>query len=120
MNLSTILKREEITSPALDRALKDGDSINFEGLNLEIITTPGHSEDGISIYLKEKAMLFSGDCIFANGIGRTDLVDSNFQDLKNSIEEKIFKLPAEVEFFAGHGPVSNLENFKTRVWPSFK
>lgn len=120
LNLSTILKREEITSPALDRTLKDGDSINFEGLNLKIITTPGHSEDGISIYLKEKSMLFSGDCIFANGIGRTDLEDSDFQALKISIEDKIFELPDSTKFFAGHGPASSLGNFKTGVWPSFK
>lgn len=120
LNLSKVLRREEITSPPLDKSLNDGDLINFEGLELKILTTPGHSEDGISIYLESEAILFPGDCIFANGIGRTDLEDSDFQALKASIEEKIFKLPANTKFFAGHGPASTLGNFKTGVWPSFK
>ncbi|MFP4021792.1 MAG: MBL fold metallo-hydrolase [Halanaerobium sp.] len=119
LNLSQIFNREKILSPASDNKLNDGDQINFESLKLEVLYTPGHSEDGISIYLESENALFSGDCIFANGIGRTDLKDSDFEVLKNSIENKLFKLPDECIFYAGHGPHSNLKRFKNEVWPSF-
>ena len=118
LNLSQIFMQKNVLSPALDRALNDGDQINFENLKLKIIYTPGHSEDGISIYLSGEKKLFSGDCIFATGVGRTDLEDSNYQLLKDSIENKLFKLPDDVTFYAGHGPESTLAVFKNKVWPS--
>ena len=118
-NLTLSFLNEEITSPGLDIALKNREKIDFEGITLEIIYTPGHSEDGISIYIAEENILFSGDCIFANGIGRTDLEDSDFKTLKDSIENKLFTLSDECSFYAGHGPQSNLKRFKNEVWPSF-
>lgn len=119
LNLSQVFNREKILSPASDSQLNDGDQINFESLKLEVLYTPGHCNDGISIYIESENVLFSGDCIFANGIGRTDLKDSNFEELKNSIENRIFKLPSECIFYPGHGPHSNLQRFKNEVWPSF-
>ncbi len=120
LNLSQSLKRERVISPALDRALNEGDIINFETLKLKVIYTPGHSEDGISIYLEEEKALFSGDCIFASGVGRTDFNDSNFEKLVNSLEEKLFLLPDDTIFYPGHGPESSISSFKKRVWPAFK
>jgi glyoxylase-like metal-dependent hydrolase (beta-lactamase superfamily II) len=120
LNLSQRLRRHEITSPSLDRALNEGEIINFENLKLRIIYTPGHSEDGISIYLESENALFSGDCIFASGVGRTDFSDSDFEKLTNSIEEKIFSLPDNTIFYPGHGPESTISSFKKGVWPSFK
>ncbi len=119
-NLSLSFLNKKITSPGLDIVLKNKEKIDFEGIILEIIYTPGHSEDGISIYIAEENILFSGDCIFASGIGRTDLEDSNFRDLKKSIENKLLTLPEETEFYAGHGPKSSIKDFKTKVWPSFR
>ena len=120
LNLSQLFMNQNISSTALDRALTDQEKIIFEGLKLKIIYTPGHSRDGISIYIPEEKLVFSGDCIFANGIGRTDLEDSNLGQLKNSIENKLFKLSDECTFYPGHGPKSTLSMFKNRVWPQFK
>lgn len=120
LNLSQRLRRHEITSPSLDRALNEGEIINFENLKLRIIYTPGHSEDGISIYLESENALFSGDCVFASGVGRTDFSDSDFEKLTNSIEEKIFSLPDNTIFYPGHGPECKISSFKKGVWPSFK
>lgn len=119
LNLSQMFMNQTVYSPALDRALVNQEEINFESLKLKIIYTPGHSQDGITIYLPEEKMIFSGDCIFASGVGRTDLEDSNLAQLKNSIENELFKLPNDCKFYPGHGPASTLENFKNRVWPSF-
>jgi glyoxylase-like metal-dependent hydrolase (beta-lactamase superfamily II) len=118
LNLSSLFTRQAITAPLLDRAVADGEEIDFESLTLKFITTPGHSEDGISIYIPEENILFSGDCIFANGIGRTDLQDSDYSELEKSIKDKIFQLPENCTFYPGHGPSSNLTNFKKSVWPA--
>lgn len=120
LNLSEIFMQQKIKSPVLDRALNDGDIIDFENLKLKIFYTPGHSNDGISIYLKTNKILFSGDCIFATGVGRTDLSDSSFKQLINSIEKKLFSLPEDTVFYPGHGPKSNIGSFKNRVWPAIK
>ena len=118
LNLSQLFMNQNITSPELDRALIDQEEVVFEGLKLKIIYTPGHSQDGISIYLPEEKIIFSGDCIFANGVGRTDLEDSDLAQLKNSIEENFFELPDVCKFYPGHGPASTLNVFKDRVWPA--
>ena len=119
-NLSQIFMQQKIKSPALDKILNDGEIIDFENLKLKIIYTPGHSEDGISIYLEEEKILFSGDCIFATGVGRTDLSDSNFKQLINSVEEKLFSLPEDIIFYPGHGSKSTISFFKNKVWPVVK
>jgi glyoxylase-like metal-dependent hydrolase (beta-lactamase superfamily II) len=119
-NLSQMFMNQNINSAALDIALTDQEEIIFEGIKLKIIFTPGHSRDGISIYLAEENIVFSGDCIFANGVGRNDLEDSDLKQLKNSIENKLLKLPADCTFYPGHGPKSTLKDFENRVWPSFK
>lgn len=119
LNLSQIFNDQAVISPSLDKKLADGEKINFEDLSLKVIYTPGHSEDGISIYIQEEKILFSGDCIFANGIGRTDLEDSDLELLKKSVEARILKLPDDCKFYAGHGFQSNISDFRTRVWPTF-
>jgi glyoxylase-like metal-dependent hydrolase (beta-lactamase superfamily II) len=118
LNLSQLFMNQKISSTSLDKSLVENEEIIFEDLKLKIIFTPGHSQDGISIYLPTKKILFSGDCIFANGIGRTDLEDSDPVELKNSIENKLFKLPEDCIFYPGHGSKSTLSVFKNRVWPA--
>lgn len=117
-NLSSLFSNKEILAPLLDRAVRDGEKIKFGSFKLEFIFTPGHSEDGISIYIPEEKVLFSGDCIFANGIGRTDLKDSNYKELKESVENKLFQLPDNCTYYPGHGPSSKLAKFKNSVWPA--
>ncbi|OEG62334.1 MBL fold metallo-hydrolase [Halanaerobium congolense] len=120
LNLSQVFMQQKIKSPALDRPLNDNDLLDFENLKLRVLYTPGHSADGISIYLENNKILFSGDCIFAAGVGRTDLSDSSFQQLINSIEEKLFSLPEDTVFYPGHGPKGTISTFKNRVWPAVK
>lgn len=120
LNLSQIFMNKKLNSGPLDRALTEQEEFHFEDLKFRVIYTPGHSQDSISIYLPGQKIVFSGDCIFANGIGRTDLEDSDFDQLENSIENKLLKLPADCTFYPGHGSKSTLGDFKNRVWPSFK
>ena len=74
----------------------------------EIIKTPGHTEDSISFYFKEEKMMFVGDFVFENTIGRTDLETGNMKDMEKSIE--ILKTyPIETILYPGHGNNTTIE-----------
>ncbi len=118
-NLSMKFLRKEIISPPADKVLEDGDQINFESVILQVLYTPGHSQGGISIHIVSEKVIFSGDAIFSNGIGRTDLQDSDTNQLKNSIEKKLLSLDDDTEVYPGHGPQFLLKYFKENVYPNF-
>ena len=85
-----------------------------EGINkigpftFEMLKTPGHKEDLISIYFKEEKVMFVGDFIFKGTIGRTDLEGSNPDDMQKSIM-KIKKYPLDTIIYPGHGVKTTLE-----------
>jgi glyoxylase-like metal-dependent hydrolase (beta-lactamase superfamily II) len=83
-----------------DVLLNDGDVLEVGSLKLKIITTPGHTKGGISIYVGD--VLFSGDTLFARSIGRTDLPTGNYDEIVSSIRNKLFKLPDETVVLPGH------------------
>lgn len=70
--------------------------------NIKLIHTPGHSPGSICIYIENKKILFSGDTLFYNSIGRTDFILSNYNQLLESIRT-IIKLPDETMVYPGHG-----------------
>ncbi|HDZ49763.1 MAG TPA: MBL fold metallo-hydrolase [Candidatus Aerophobetes bacterium] len=85
-----------------DRVLEEGDEIRVGGFSLRILHSPGHTPGSICLYGDNK--LFSGDTLFAGGIGRTDLAGGNLKELQKSIKDKILTLPDEVVVYPGHGP----------------
>ena len=91
----------------------DNNTLN-EGINkigpftFEMLKTPGHKEDLISIYFKEEKVMFVGDFIFKGTIGRTDLEGSNPSDMQKSIM-KIKKYPLDTIIYPGHGVKTTLE-----------
>ena len=92
----------------------DGDVIETAGFTFKVIELPGHS-CGHVVYLletEERPVLFCGDVIFANGIGRTDFPDGEFATLKRNIREKIFTLPDETLLCPGHGPLTTVATEK--------
>ncbi|GAB6138287.1 MBL fold metallo-hydrolase [Halanaerobaculum tunisiense] len=111
LNLSSSLgdPREEVVSPPADRLLTAGDKIKCGALTLEVIYTPGHTPGGIC--LKTDQELFSGDTIFSQGVGRTDLPHGALEDLQTSLD-KIAKLPEDLKLYPGHGPTSTLKKVK--------
>jgi glyoxylase-like metal-dependent hydrolase (beta-lactamase superfamily II) len=84
-----------------DRLLEEGDEIRVGGFSLRILHSPGHTPGSICLYGDNK--LFSGDTLFAGGIGRTDLAGGNLKELQKSIKDKILTLPDEVVVYPGHG-----------------
>jgi glyoxylase-like metal-dependent hydrolase (beta-lactamase superfamily II) len=86
--------------PEPDVILADGEVL--PGTGLKVIHTPGHSAGSISLYESESGMLFSGDTLFRDGIGRSDGPDADPEALRVSLD-KLSLLPPETAVFPGHG-----------------
>lgn len=89
--------------PSLSRVLHDGDSITFGNNTLTAIHVPGHSPGSMAYYTANEKMLFSGDALFRNSIGRTDFEDGDYKTLIHSIKNKLLILPDETTVYPGHG-----------------
>ena len=98
------------TLPEPDELLKEGDTIL--DTDLKVIHTPGHTPGGISLYSEKDMVLFSGDTLFFEGIGRCDLPGGDQNLLLKHIREKLFTLPDETKVFPGHGPFTSIEREK--------
>ena len=88
-------------SPPADKRVKDGDSLVFGEESLAVIHTPGHTPGGICLYAKPN--LFSGDTLFAGGVGRTDFPGGSTGELLQSIKGRLLTLPEDTVVWPGHG-----------------
>jgi len=105
LNFSKSMGNKMFFSPA-DKTIKEGEKIKVGRLEFKVIHTPGHTPGSICLY--GEGVLFSGDTLFANFIGRADFTGGNFEALKNSLLEKLLKLPDEVIVYPGHGPKTTI------------
>jgi hydroxyacylglutathione hydrolase len=92
------------------RMLEDKDMLAIGKYNFEVIHTPGHTPG--SICLKSSGMIFTGDTLFCEGIGRTDFAYGSEDDIVRSIKEKLFILDDDYIIYPGHGPSSTIGNEK--------
>jgi glyoxylase-like metal-dependent hydrolase (beta-lactamase superfamily II) len=79
---------------------------------LEVRFTPGHSPGSISFYYADGKWVLSGDVLFNNSIGRTDLPGGNFDTLISSIRTQLFTLPDDTTVYSGHGPATTIGHEK--------
>lgn len=93
--------------PSADLFLKEGDA-PFES-SLVTIHTPGHTPGSVCFYSENQGFLLSGDTLFFEGIGRTDLSGGDTGQLIGSIKKKLLELPEETRVFPGHGPFTTIE-----------
>jgi len=101
LNFSRQAAREECSlSP--DTLLHDGDTINFGGESFKVIATPGHTKGGVCFYSDADNVLFSGDTLFCESVGRTDLPGGDFSAIEYSIRNKLYTLPPETTVYPGH------------------
>lgn len=95
-------------SPAPDRLLEDGDTIDCGNLQFKVIHTPGHSQGGCCFYIQEEDAVFVGDTLFAGSIGRSDLPGGDYDTLIYSIQTRLFALPDATRVYNGHMEVTTI------------
>lgn len=100
----------ESVPPTYEIFIDDGDKITTGNLIFKVIATPGHTEGGVCYLIDDK--LFSGDTIFRESVGRTDLFGGNYNKLKDSIKNKIFTLDDNITIYTGHGDLTTVGHEK--------
>jgi len=110
-NLSAMAGVPFSAEPA-DFSLEEGTIIEQAGIKLKVLHTPGHTPGGISLYSKADGIIFVGDTLFANSVGRTDIPRGNMTQLIKGIKEKLFALPDETVVYPGHGPQTTIAQEK--------
>ncbi len=99
-------------SPLPDKELSEEDEICIGDIKIKPLFTPGHTPGEFCFYEKNAKICFSGDVLFNESIGRTDLWGGNANLLINSIKEKLFTLPDDVDVYPGHGKPTTIGHEK--------
>ena len=94
-----------VSSPSPDRLLEDGDILKAGNMSLKVIHTPGHSPGGICLLADN--FIFTGDLLFAGGIGRYDFPGSSYITLMKSLQ-KVMELDDDLVVCPGHGPKTTI------------
>ena len=94
--------------PAPKRFLGDDEVVQWGNSALKVFFTPGHAEGSVCFYNEEQGFVITGDVLFKDTIGRTDLPSGNFDQLMRSIKTKLFTLPENTSVHPGHGPETSI------------
>ncbi len=98
--------------PAPDEMLAKDQVIEVGELALHVLYTPGHAPGHVCFHLPEYRVVFGGDLLFQEGVGRTDLPGGNYQKMMESIKNEILVLPEETQVFPGHGQATTVADEK--------
>lgn len=91
-----------------EHLLRDGQVLNIAGMDFKVIHTPGHTKGSCCFYSEKDKILFSGDTIFMESVGRTDFPTGNARELMDSVRNKVLSLPPDVMIYPGHGPETDV------------
>jgi glyoxylase-like metal-dependent hydrolase (beta-lactamase superfamily II) len=94
--------------PTIDKNLNEGDVVEFGQTKFKVIHTPGHSMGCICLYNEPEEYIISGDTLFKGSIGRTDLPGGSYEQLIDSIKNKLLPISASVKVYPGHGETSTI------------
>lgn len=89
------------------REVKQGDQLVFDDIAFKVLETPGHTPGGICFY--QPGLVFVGDTLFRDSVGRTDFPNGSFEDLIASIKKQLFVLPDQTVVYPGHGPETRID-----------
>ena len=93
--------------PPVGHCLNDGDTITFGDCTFNVIHTPGHSRGSVVFYCASEHLAFTGDTLFRNSIGRTDLPGGSMFQIINSLR-KLTQLPDDTTVYPGHGDKTSI------------
>ncbi|MDD3251957.1 MAG: MBL fold metallo-hydrolase [Lachnospiraceae bacterium] len=111
LNLSGTLGTEQMGINA-DDLMRDGEVLKFLGRDWKVLFTPGHTEGSVCFYIASEQVLFSGDTLFADSLGRTDLPTGSSAKIVRSITETLFALPEDTMVYPGHGDPTTIGHEK--------
>lgn len=94
----------------IDKYIKDGDIIKLGQNEFKVIHTPGHTQGCVCYLVNDD--IFTGDTLFYECVGRTDLPGGSFKQIVSSIKEKLFVLDDNIKVYPGHGPLSTIGHEK--------
>lgn len=94
--------------PEVDPCISESHALNLGDNAIQVLHTPGHTPGGVCYYIPQARIVITGDTLFRMGIGRTDLPGGDYRQELESIENKIFTLPADTKVLPGHGPESSV------------
>ena len=114
LNCSDRFSRHPIVINSEPEFIKDGDLINFLSESIKVISTPFHTPGSVCFYLKDSKLLFTGDTLFNEGVGRTDFPLSDASLMPSSLR-KLLELPEDTKIFPGHNEEGNLRESLLKV-----
>lgn len=95
-------------SPLPISYLNHQDTIEWDGVKLTVLLTPGHSPASICLYNEKEGWVIAGDVLFRESIGRTDLPGGDYDTLITSIKDQLYTLPDDTVVYPGHGPETTI------------
>ena len=95
-----------------DSRVDGGDLIHIGNLEFKVIATPGHTKGGLCLYCEKERLVFTGDTLFSGTWGRTDLPTGSFEEIIDSITNKLMVLPDETIVYPGHGKTTMIQDEK--------
>ena len=99
-------------TPKPDVLVSEKTELYLGSSKLNFLFTPGHTPGEVCIYLEREKICVTGDVLFNESIGRTDLWGGNYDQLIDSIQNKLLSLPDDVEIYPGHGSMSTIGHEK--------
>ena len=107
-NLYAFMSGGRMEGEPADKVFREGAVFACGAYSFKVIHTPGHTPGGCCFYCQEAGVLFSGDSLFAEEIGRCDFPEGSLSSLVGSLKEKILCLPEETKVYPGHGPATKV------------
>ena len=112
LNASLLLTGRPVIAPSADKFYQLGKTYKLDGFRFRVLPTPGHSIGGVSLVFDDENIVFTGDALFKNAVGRWDLPTGNYEQLITSVREQLFTLPDTMKVYAGHGLSTTIGNEK--------
>ena len=110
VNLSPMIYERLILNPDFEyRFVSDEESIECLETKIKVFHVPGHTTGSLCYYFEEDEMVFTGDTLFKQSIGRTDFIYGNHEQLVTGIRRKLLTLPGQTLVYPGHGECTTIE-----------
>lgn len=111
LNLSASMGSNQ-TGLRADFLVQEGEVLKLAGYNWKVLATPGHTAGSVCYFVESEEVLFSGDTLFAESLGRTDMPTGSVSDIVHSITRKLFALPDDTMVYPGHGDPTTIGHEK--------